>query len=65
MDKILSMDVEKNKMKAATIIKYGGLSNIRITQAPRPKPKANEVLVKVICSSVNYANVAHVKANRF
>lgn len=52
-------------MKAVTIYTYGNFDNIKLKDVEKPKPSDNEVLVKMVCSSVNYANVAHVKGKPF
>lgn len=41
-------------MKVAAVKKPGGLGNLVIEDRPDPKPKAGEVLVRVLASSLNY-----------
>lgn len=40
-------------MKAAIIRAYGGPEVLKIEDVPRPEPKANEVLVRVIAAGIN------------
>lgn len=40
-------------MKAAILDEYGPFNNFKIKEIPTPKPKFDEVLVKVLASSVN------------
>ena len=40
-------------MKAAVYLKYGATEVVQITEVAKPKPKDNEVLVKVYATSVN------------
>jgi NADPH:quinone reductase-like Zn-dependent oxidoreductase len=43
-------------MKAATAREYGGPEVLKLEDVPRPEPKENEVLVRVIASGVNPAD---------
>ncbi len=40
-------------MKAAVYTRYGGPEVVSIKEIPTPVPRPNEVLIKVICSTVN------------
>src|ERR1700680_2747563 len=40
-------------MKAVVVHEYGGPEVLKYEDAPRPEPKANEVLVRVIAAGVN------------
>ncbi len=44
-------------MKAAVCRKFGPAENVRIEQVDKPVPKAGEVLVKVVASTVDIADV--------
>jgi NADPH:quinone reductase-like Zn-dependent oxidoreductase len=44
---------EQPMMKAMVVREYGGLEVLKLEDVPRPKPKENEVLVRVIASGVN------------
>src|SRR3977135_3746680 len=43
-------------MKAIVVHEYGGPNVLKYEDAPRPEPKENEVLVRVIASGVNPAD---------
>ncbi len=43
----------KPMMKAIVIHQYGGPEALKYEDAPRPEPKDNQVLVKVIAAAVN------------
>jgi NADPH:quinone reductase-like Zn-dependent oxidoreductase len=43
-------------MRAAIIHEYGGAEVLKLEEVPRPEPKENEVLVKVIAAGVNPAD---------
>jgi NADPH:quinone reductase-like Zn-dependent oxidoreductase len=43
-------------MRAAIIHEYGGAEVLKLEDVPRPEPKENEVLVKVIAAGVNPAD---------
>jgi NADPH:quinone reductase-like Zn-dependent oxidoreductase len=47
---------EKPTMKAVVAHQYGGPEVLKFEQAPRPEPKEDEALVRVIASSVNPAD---------
>ncbi len=47
---------EKPMMKAVVIHEYGGPEVLKLEDLPRPEPKENEVLVRVIASGVNPAD---------
>jgi NADPH:quinone reductase-like Zn-dependent oxidoreductase len=48
-------------MKAIVCTKYGPLDGLKLDEIQRPTPGDDEVLVEVHASSVNYADLAHVK----
>src|SRR4051794_5282285 len=43
-------------MQAVRLRDYGGPEGLVVEQAPRPEPKANEVLIKLLSSGVNPAD---------
>jgi len=45
--------------------KYGPLDGLKLEEVPKPSPGADEVLVKVHASSVNYSNLALVRGEPF
>jgi NADPH:quinone reductase-like Zn-dependent oxidoreductase len=47
---------EKPMMKAVVVHEYGGPEVLKYENAPRPEPKENEVLVRVIACGVNPAD---------
>ena len=47
---------EKPMMKAVVVHEYGGPEVLKYEDAPRPEPKENEVLVRVIACGVNPAD---------
>jgi NADPH:quinone reductase-like Zn-dependent oxidoreductase len=47
---------EKAMMKAIVVHEYGGPEVLKYEEAPRPEPKENEVLVRVIACGVNPAD---------
>jgi len=52
-------------VKAIVFTKYGSLDVLRLEEVPKPTPSDDQVLVKVHASSVNYANLAHVRGEPF
>src|SRR3974377_1996445 len=44
-------------MKAIQVPKIGGVEVLTFTDVPDPKPKPNEVVVKIAASGVNYIDV--------
>lgn len=46
-------ELQKSMMKAVIIHEYGGPEVLKFTDVPRPEPKENEVLVRVIAAGVN------------
>ena len=48
--------LEKPMMKAIVVHEYGGPNVLKYEDAPRPEPKENEVLVRVIACGVNPAD---------
>jgi NADPH-dependent curcumin reductase CurA len=51
-------------MKAAVLVQLGGPENFKCEQVPRPMPKDDEVLVKVMAASVNPVDTYMRKGNR-
>ena len=49
---------EKPMMKAVIIHVYGGLDVLKLEELPRPEPKEDEVLIRVIAASINPVDVA-------
>ena len=45
-------------MKAIVIHSYGGPDVLKYEDAPRPEPKEDEILIRVIAASVNPVDVA-------
>src|SRR5436853_2065714 len=43
----------RSTMKAIVVHEYGGPEALKYEDAPRPEPKENEVLVRVIAAGVN------------
>lgn len=52
-------------MRTAHYTKYGPPEVFSIIESPRPKPKDNEILVKVICTTVNRTDTGMTSANYF
>jgi NADPH:quinone reductase-like Zn-dependent oxidoreductase len=52
-------------MKAIVHYEYGGPDVLRLEEVPDPVPRENEVLVKIVASSVNFANPAMVRGKPF
>ena len=50
-------------MRMAVVTKYGTPDVVKIKQVPIPKPKPNQVLVKVAASSLNSVDIRVVKAD--
>ena len=46
------------KMKAVVLHKYGGPKVLKYEETPRPEPKDDEVLIRVVAASVNPVDVA-------
>src|SRR5436190_23351240 len=53
----VSAQSEKPTMKAVVVHEYGGPEVLKYEEVPRPEPKENEVLVRVIAASVNPVDV--------
>ena len=49
--------VSKAPMKAIQVSKFGGSEVLTLADIPAPKPKPNEVVMKVVASGVNYIDV--------
>jgi NADPH:quinone reductase-like Zn-dependent oxidoreductase len=48
----------KATMKAIVIHQYGGVDVLKYEEAPRPEPKENEILIRVVAASVNPVDAA-------
>jgi hypothetical protein len=49
---------EKATMKAVVIHAYGGMDVLKLEAVPRPEPKEDEILIRVIAASVNPVDAA-------
>jgi NADPH:quinone reductase-like Zn-dependent oxidoreductase len=49
---------EKAAMKAVVLRSYGGSEVAKLEEVPRPEPKEDEILIRVIAASVNPVDVA-------
>jgi NADPH:quinone reductase-like Zn-dependent oxidoreductase len=49
---------EKATMKAVVLRSYGGAEVAKLEEVPRPEPKDDEILIRVIAASVNPVDVA-------
>src|SRR5262249_31920231 len=54
--RMTSINDAKATMKAVRIHAFGGAEELRYEDAPRPKPKAGEVLIRIHASAVNPAD---------
>src|SRR5438045_8614604 len=45
--------VNAENMKAIVVHEYGGAEAMKLEDLPRPEPKANQMLIKVIAAGVN------------
>ena len=52
-------------MKAIVFTKYGSLDALKLDEVSKPIPGDDQVLVQVHASSVNFANLAHVRGEPF
>jgi NADPH:quinone reductase-like Zn-dependent oxidoreductase len=50
-------------MKAIVVHEYGGLGVLKLEDAPRPEPKDDQVLIRVIAAGVNPVD-AHIRTGR-
>ena len=50
---VVSAQSDKPTMKAIVVHEYGGPEVLKLDDVPRPVPKENEILVKVIAAGVN------------
>src|SRR5438094_10460631 len=57
----------KPKMKAVVVHQYGGPEVLKYEDAPRPQPKEDEILVRVMAAGVNPVDVfiREGRSNRF
>jgi NADPH2:quinone reductase len=55
--------MRSENMKAVRIHEFGGLDVLRWEDVPVPKPRPNQVLIKVESSGVNYADVIRRQGN--
>src|SRR4051794_17056657 len=51
-------------MKAIVVHEYGGPEVLKVEDAPRPEPKEDEVLIRVMAAGVNPVD-AYVRSGRF
>lgn len=59
-------DINMSRMMRAVVVpKYGTPDVVKVKQIPIPKPKSDQVLVKVAASSLNALDVRLVKADPF
>lgn len=49
---------EKETMKAVVLRSYGGPEVAKVEEAPRPEPKEDEILIRVVAASINPVDVA-------
>jgi NADPH:quinone reductase-like Zn-dependent oxidoreductase len=52
-------------VKAAVITRYGSPDVVKILDAPKPTPAADEVLVRVHAATVNRTDCGELRAHRF
>ncbi|MGA2190488.1 MAG: alcohol dehydrogenase catalytic domain-containing protein, partial [Steroidobacteraceae bacterium] len=52
-------------MKAAVITRYGSPDVVRVLDAPKPSPAANEVLIRVHAATVNRTDCGELRAHPF
>ena len=52
-------------MKAIVFTEYGSLDVLKLKEVPKPTPSDDQVLVQVHASSINFANLAHVRGEPF
>ncbi|MDQ2919823.1 MAG: NADP-dependent oxidoreductase [Verrucomicrobiota bacterium] len=52
------------KMKAIVLHEYGGVDKLRYEDAPRPEPRDDEVLIRVMAASVNPVDAA-IRSGKF
>jgi len=52
-------------MKAAVITRYGAPDVVQILDAPKPKPAAGEILVRVHAATVNRTDCGELRAHPF
>jgi NADPH:quinone reductase-like Zn-dependent oxidoreductase len=50
-------------MKAAVITRYGSPDVVKVIDAPKPVPAANEVLVRVHAATVNRTDCGELRAH--
>src|SRR3981081_1578808 len=49
---------EKATMKAVVLRSYGGPEVAKLEEVPRPEPKDDEILIRVVAASVNPVDIA-------
>src|SRR5215831_6299986 len=54
----------QSTMKAIVVHQFGGPEVLKYEDAPRPQPKENEILVRVIAAGVNPADT-YVRSGKF
>src|SRR5438132_749358 len=55
---------QHNSMKAIVVHDYGAPEVLKLEDAPRPEPKPDEVLIRVMAAAVNPVD-AYVRSGRF
>src|SRR5437773_10558844 len=53
LPRVAAAKSEKPMMKAIVVHEYGGPEVLKYEEVPRPEPKENEILVRVIAAGVN------------
>src|SRR6266446_5355999 len=61
---IVLAQTNKPTMKAIVVHEYGGPEALKYEDAPRPEPKEDEMLVRVVAAAVNPVD-AFIRAGRF
>jgi NADPH:quinone reductase-like Zn-dependent oxidoreductase len=58
-------NMDKNLMKAAVVTRYGSPDVVKILDAPKPTPAADEVLIRVHTATVNRTDCGELRAHPF